>query len=380
MASIDWYGLAMADEPSAAEQAKALSAALRGQRDVGQLAMLTGDKMLGGFGQSLVGDAQKQEAQAAELAGTRLHRALQAQQMAQAEHRLNIQDAMLGLKSQEVGATSDAYGNPIIYNKHGNAGALSGPSGTSGPNTPGTAMRILGKGGGAGPGGALTPESLDQLATMFARTGAVPPVGRGKAAPMIVAQIVNRAAQMFPDADLAGNKAGYKADTTSLGKQQQLMDLTKSWEATGKANLGNLRRISGTLVNAGSPLANRPLRWLYQNAGGDPTVTAFKAAHAAVVNEYAKILSGNTGGGGVTEGARHEAESMLPLDSTPAQIAAAADVLETDAGNRLSALTAQLAETKNRTLGKPQPAKAEEAAAPAVRKFKRVNGKLVEDK
>ena len=41
------------------------------------------------------------------------------------------------------------------------------------------------------------------------------------------------------------------------------------------------------------------------------------------MNEYAKILSGSTGGGGVTEGARHEAEAMLPLDATPAQIAPA---------------------------------------------------------
>ena len=137
-----------------------------------------------------------------------------------------------------------------------------------------------------------------------------------------------------------------------------------------KANLGVLRSAAGDLVNSGSPYLNRPLRWLAENVSGDPAVTKFKAAHAAVVNEYAKILSGSMGSAGVTEGARHEAEGMLPLSSTPRQIAAAADLLETDAGNRLSALRAQVATTKGRAAGgsKAAPAASPPDAATDLRK------------
>lgn len=103
----DLYSMLMGDEPTAQEKALAMAQALRGQRrqaDVqqqyGLLGQLSGDKVLGGVGKSLLGAAQggyeradSGQKQLSQVAETRLQRALQAQQMAQqkAQH-----DAQLG--------------------------------------------------------------------------------------------------------------------------------------------------------------------------------------------------------------------------------------------------------------------------------------------
>lgn len=221
----------------------------------------------------------------------------------------------------------------------------------------------LGAGGKpAGGGSGLTGDALDQLAEQFHTTGALPPVGRGAGAAMTIKSIVNRAAELHPEGDLAGNKAGYKADSASLASQQEILDNAEGWERTGKANLGVLLDVAQKLKDTGSPWLNGPVRTFMEKGAGDPNQTAFKAAHATVVNEYAKILSGAQGSGSVTEGARHEAESMLPLDSTFEQMAAAARILDTDAGNRIGSARQQVATIRGRASGKAPAAPAAQAA------------------
>ena len=222
------------------------------------------------------------------------------------------------------------------------------------------AVSIASGGGSRGAEPTLGDTEIDRLAQQYNDTGAMPKGITPRFSPQTWARIQARAAAL-PGGDkaLASSGGEYKGNVASTQKQQILLDLTKSWEVTGKANLGVLKGISTQLVDSGSPLANKPLRYIYEQAAGDPVVTKFKAAHAAVVNEYAKILSGATGSAGVTDSARHEAEGMLPLNATPQQIAAAADVLELDAGNRLGALTQGLATTKGRL------SHATPAAAPA---------------
>ena len=201
-------------------------------------------------------------------------------------------------------------------------------------------------------GAPLSDPALDQAAERYARTLELPPFARGAAGEPERRRIINRASELYPGQDFVSNRANIHANAKSLDKQTLLLDLTKSWEATGSANLAVLKDAASALVNTGSPLANKPLRWLYQNAAGDPTMIKFRTAHAAVVNEYAKILSGSMGSAAVTDSARREAEGMLPLDGTPAQIAAAASVLETDAANRLGAMAKQVETTQGRIGGK----------------------------
>lgn len=86
--------------PSDTEKQQALIAAIGKQRAAAQLGLLTGDRVLGGFGHAMLGDAQKQEetAQRDEAAGSAagaraLAMALAAQEKAKADERQAKRDA-----------------------------------------------------------------------------------------------------------------------------------------------------------------------------------------------------------------------------------------------------------------------------------------------
>lgn len=334
---LDLYG---PDLGAAKSQIQALSEAMRRRRAAGELASIVGGPFANA-GKTFTGEADQMQQQ---IMGAAQHR---GQMDVQRQHFLTqsaLAQAQLARQNAQMQEAA----------RHNRA-------------TEGIQQRMI--------GGTLSPEALDVATQYYLKTGQLPNLGTRAVG--VKTRILERAPQLSPGADIAANKAELHANQASLGKQTQLLDLTKSWEATGKANLGVLRTIAGQLIDSGSPLVNRPLRSIYQNAGGDPTIAKFKAAHAAVVNEYAKILSGATSSAGITDSARHEAEGMIPQNATLAQINAAADILETDAGNRLAALSQGVEATRARVRGQ---APAPEQAAP-VRKFTRgPDGKLVEVK
>lgn len=88
----DVSALFFGDEQSAPQRAQALAAALRGQQQLGQLGVLTGDKVIGNAGQSLLKGAADQQgilAQAGQQQQqSRLQRALQEQQ---AKSQVNLE-------------------------------------------------------------------------------------------------------------------------------------------------------------------------------------------------------------------------------------------------------------------------------------------------
>lgn len=77
----------MGEEPTAAEQAAAMAQALRSQRGAGGLALLTGDRVLGNFGQALLNQAQQGEGMLAQAgqqrSGNVLRQALARQEASQ---------------------------------------------------------------------------------------------------------------------------------------------------------------------------------------------------------------------------------------------------------------------------------------------------------
>jgi hypothetical protein len=75
----DIAALFYGDEATGPEKAQQLAAALRGDTQLGQLGMLTGDKVLGGVGQSLVQGAQQGQQQLEKAANMRLTRAMEAE-------------------------------------------------------------------------------------------------------------------------------------------------------------------------------------------------------------------------------------------------------------------------------------------------------------
>ena len=335
----DW-DLLFGDPVDAQAKASALAQALRGQQsDALALQALTGGpKAAPQIAGTLAQNAQQELGGLGQAAGERLRQAM-------AERHAQIQEEQMANTLRHQQALEDvAYGrlSATDTNQQGRLGETTRHN---------KATEALLGGGAPGGGGLMSPAALDQAAEMYSRTGTLPPIVRGRSGAALAGQIANRAAILHPEADLSGNKAGYKADTGSLTKQQAILDNTESWERTGKANLDVLQGIAQKLTDSGSPWLNKPARAFAQGTG-DPNMTAFRAAHSTVVNEYAKILSGSQGSGGVTEGARHEAEAMLPLDATVAQIAAAAKILDLDAGNRVTSLRAQLGTVKGRTAGK----------------------------
>lgn len=315
----DLLDLFDADPSTARNSAAALAAAMRRRRAAGDLGTIVGGPFAAA-GKQFSGDADQMQQQ---LVGAAQHRSAQD---VQRQHLANqVMQFQAELARHNTQMTETARHNRAME----------------------SVQRAM-------IGGSLSPEARDMATQLYLQTGQLPNLGTRAIGAKT--QIMERAPQLSPGANIAANKAELHANQGSLVKQTQLLDLTKSWEATGKANLGVLRNVAGQLVDSGSPLANKPLRWLYQNAGGDPTIAKFKAAHAAVVNEYAKILSGATGSAGVTDASRREAEGMIPQDATLAQINAAADILETDAGNRLSALSQGVEATRARVRGTAAPA------------------------
>lgn len=78
---MDAYAEFIDDEPSQAEKAKALVAALRKQQTLGQLGMLTGDRVLSPMGQQMSTQSLAQQQHASEAPAQRLRMALQRQQL-----------------------------------------------------------------------------------------------------------------------------------------------------------------------------------------------------------------------------------------------------------------------------------------------------------
>lgn len=355
-------------------QAEALSQALQKRRAGGTLASLfgamSGDKGMAGFGQGLNAEADKMQERGLQA---QHYSTEQAKEQAQQEYWKALAGARqtaantgaqnVELKGTENVSTHDAFGNPVLAPKYGGGrGPLSGLTNTT-----------RGNGGGAGGGGTgpLTPEALDQAAEQFATTGKLMP-GMGKATAAINTLIRNRAAVLHPDGNLAGNAAGYGADQASLKKLQTTSDALAGFEGTGLKNLSTFLDSMKGIADTGSPLLNKPVRWLDQNLTGDPKMTTFNAARQVASQEMAKILSGSSGQGAISDSARQEVEHLLPADATLAQMQAAANLLINDAHNRKTSTDAQLAAIRGRASGKPvQPEVAPSPAAGGTIKVRR---------
>lgn len=402
----DFASLLSASPEDLPAKTQAAQQANDGRRRAGMMLSLSGDQVLGPLGKSLYGDAERGQetmlgipGQRQELAGRdvknqnagvglqeaieklRKEKAAQAaleDPATVAAYRASVGKMMPGIDLSAVPVQALQTFAPLAEKFFAaKAAADAKKEIATGNQTNKMDIEKL----KLGAGGLLSPDALDQVAELFSTTGQLPSLGQGPAGAAVRRQIVNRAAELHPDGNLAGNKANYKADSGSLASQQKILDNAESWERTGKANLDVLLGVAQKLKDTGSPWLNGPVRTFMEKGAGDPNQTAFKAAHATVVNEYAKILSGAQGSGSVTEGARHEAESMLPLDATFDQMAAAAKILDTDAGNRIGSARQQVATIRGRTSGQPVSAEAPAAAPAAVRKFTRgKDGKLVEVK
>lgn len=197
----------------------------------------------------------------------------------------------------------------------------------------------------------LPDDAIDDAATQYNKTGVMPVLGMKD--PGNRQRILARAAQKAREgggegADIAFNKAGYKADSASLTKLQGQRDAVGAFEGTALKNLDVFLDAAKQIPDTKSPMLNKPIRAIDEKALGSPELTAYNVARTTVIPEFAKILSNPGLSGQLTDSARHEIENVLSGDATLAQTLAAVNVLKKDAENRRTEFDRQIEEVKGR--------------------------------
>ncbi len=198
----------------------------------------------------------------------------------------------------------------------------------------------------------LTPAGVEMAARRYLKDGTLPPMGMGKAGAAARKRILNRAAEIDPEADIAAAAAGYGADKASLTKIQTMRDAIGSFENTASKNIDIFLEQAGQVVDTGSPLANSLARQVSGKMLGSKNQAAYDAARQVAINEVAKITSNPTLAGQLSDTARREVEAFNPANATLAQTVAVMRVLKRDMENRKVSLDAAITEIKGRIGGK----------------------------
>lgn len=247
---------------------------------------------------------------------------------------------------------------------HVHVGVVPGHASASPGTGPGGLQIIPGGKLDHSPGADGTPVLDDQgityAAQIYANTGQMPSVGMGKQAAQLRAQIISRAAKLDADngisgTDRAGRMADYKADrgalTTLSRTTAQVLASENTARQNGQQVLTTMVKGAGT---TGVPLFNR-----WQQAGrtsisGDADASAFNLAVQTFATEYAKVVSGATGGAVTSDSARHEIMGMINNAQTPDQLRAVISQANREMENRRTGLLGQQEALRNRLSGKPE--------------------------
>lgn len=176
-------------------------------------------------------------------------------------------------------------------------------------------------------------------------------IGRtGKAAILNEADAMAQRMGLSPE-DLVVMQTSYKADLSSLAKLQTQADSAQASEQKTLKNLNVAMSYASKVPRTGSPFANRYDLWTKGQLKGDPNTVAFETAIYTAANEYAKVVSGSTGGAGSTDTARKEAGDVLNAFYNNEQLDAISGVMKQDMANTISSYTDQISAIKQRTIG-----------------------------
>lgn len=189
---------------------------------------------------------------------------------------------------------------------------------------------------------ALTGPALDQAAHRFALTGVMPPAGMGKAGQATRVAIMNRSAELHPDANIGANAAFYSANKASMVKSLAQYDAMAQYERTAGDNLNLFLGQAKKVVDSGSPWINTPLRDVNSKLLGNDDLPAYNAARQVAVNEIARVTSNPGLAGQLSDTARREVSNFNPENATLAQTVKVAQVLRSDMTNRKTEAAQQL--------------------------------------
>lgn len=220
----------------------------------------------------------------------------------------------------------------------------------------------------AGVGGGLTPEGLDLAAAQFRKTGTMPPLGTRNSADRQA--IINRAAEQVKEAgnelgNVPADRAGFKADSTSLGFQQKQIDSIERSSVKIEKDIKTLEKYIDSGTAGSVTLVNKPINWLRKQFS-DPALTEFAIAAKLVGVEYERMINGGLMSvAQLHEGAREDAKSLINEEMTPEQIRRALPVMRQEIDNAKKASYEQLDAIKGR-MKTPAAGGAAPAGAPNV--------------
>ena len=182
----------------------------------------------------------------------------------------------------------------------------------------------------------LTDDAVTMAARNYLITGQMPTLG--SRSPQMRAGILNRAAELTSDPNVAANAAQYRSDAKSLSSMQVQADALTAAEQTARQNAERAAGLMRKLAQTGSPMLNGPIRSFDRKVLGDADTQAALAALQVARNEYAKIVSSPNLYGAMTDNARQEGAELMRDDITLPQLVKALSVLRLDAATRSGSL------------------------------------------
>jgi hypothetical protein len=265
------------------------------------------------------------------------------------------------------GGTPDMTAGQFVQMWRERWGGAGGNRTGAGPSVPGPTGSPGGSvvaSGSQGDAEALTPEAIDYMAQQYVLTGQLPSVGMGKQGVQDRRKVVNRAQQIEAETGATGADAvtrhlTLKATGQALNQITKTRAMVRNFEQTALANADLMLSLAPKGGGqTGMPVVNRWLQVGRKQVAGDADVSNFDIALGTFADEYAKIVSGSTGGQGSTDASRREAYDRLSKYATQGQLAGGIATMKKEMANRVSSLDAEesgLRETIRRG-GKEPPA------------------------
>jgi hypothetical protein len=193
----------------------------------------------------------------------------------------------------------------------------------------------------------LDPTAASFYAQQILAGGQMPALGMGKSAAKARQQIMEQVAktagaQGLSGTDLAKQVAHYKAGQKQVGTLENQIGTTEQNEQTALLNGQQFIDRSTELPGQTQlPIINSLVQMAQRNlpVPGHETIAAMDAAWNTFVNEYAKVVSGTPSGGGtLSDSARHEAMRTMQGNYSLSQKQAAFAQMKADMANRLTAM------------------------------------------
>lgn len=200
----------------------------------------------------------------------------------------------------------------------------------------------------------MTPRALKARVSIYRAGGSEPSFGMGKAG------VANRVAfneelakQLESEgqtgADVMAGRATQAAEKVNLTNLVKGHGMLRQQHATLNANADLMLGLADKIPDTGIPLLNAMVRPGAEKVLGSTSVSSFNTALGVVQPEAARILTmGQTGGGQLSDSARHELQALVSGNFTKKQLRGSLAVIKRDADNREKAQQDEIDATKKR--------------------------------